>query len=117
MGHRGRRWPTRNSLYKSLLRSTGKGNILTLNDGTKLQFPIQHHNNLPMMLTHKALHPSKVIIGKPHQASPGLFNNLVNFICLQTFEYKNSQASLVFNNTLPVPRKAEDIQPVMARSN
>ena len=96
---------------------TSKGASLTLTDKTVLRFPIQRQNNLPMMLSHKALHPSPPTINKPHKPTQIRFDNLVNFMCSQTFEYFNSHASFAFNNTIPVPGKLDDIQPVMARSN
>ena len=94
------------------------GIALTLGNGNILNFPIQQGNNLPFMLTHKALHPGKQTKLARHQRTLNRFNNLASFVCSSTFS--TFATRMIFNlNTTPsvVPSKAQDSQAVLSRSN
>ena len=94
------------------------GLSLTLACGTTLKFPIQKGSNLPMMLTHKALHPinSKSKL-KRHKRTKDRFTNLVNFLCSTTFDYINQKAAFNFSDAISIPSKIDDSESVLRRSN
>jgi len=102
------------------LRLNSKGTTLTLANGTELQFPFQQGSNLPIMLTHKALHPeNKGHLCKEHTRKSNRFANLAQFLCSSTFAAINN--NVVFNSTnsegIAVPKQIGDSPAVLQRSN
>ena len=100
------------------LQSTGL--ILTLGNGTELSFLMQEGNNLPMMLTHKAMNPNTKHNEAPdHKRQSNRFGNLVSFLCSTHFDKFATQ--LVFSSTgipsIHEPTKVTDSTTVLQRTN
>jgi len=55
-------------------------------DGTHVHFPIQKGNNLPFMLTQKAIASQLKSNKQPHSTNSNLFQNICNFIFTSTHD-------------------------------
>lgn len=93
---------------------------LEISKTTTLRFPIQQTNKLPLMLTHQALHPAEPTTQQRHSSTANRFTNFANFLCSEAFNYFNKEMSFVYNNSVPAPRRMDDIkdiQSVLKQSN
>ena len=69
----------------SCLHLDSVGISLTLTCGTKLSFPLHNNSNLPIMLTHKAIHPSSNLADSMiHVSYPKPLNSIYNSIAFVT---------------------------------
>ena len=101
-------------------RLDSKGTTLALANRTELQFPLQQGNNLPIMLTHRALHPeNKRFSGTVHRRKQNRFANLATFLCSSTFTAMNNGA--IFNTSssggIVIPHQIDDSPAVLQKSN
>ena len=97
----------------SCFHHDSNGISLTLTCGTKLSFPLHNNNNLPIMLTHKAIHPSTHVVIKQIHVSYRdplhSINNIIAFIATSTFLMFTSAV-----NDLHRPRESTFNVPIAA---
>lgn len=93
---------------------------LTLDNGNVLYFPLQQQSNLPIMLTHSALHPDVMQKGlnvKPHIRLFPRYNNLAKFLISSTFNAFNTSALLETKTVKVLPRQLDKSHAVMKQAN